>query len=100
MCRMGLGILVCVGPHSQGKTVRKVSKYYNSDCVGHTYHHYVYCGELRMGSHVQWNLSNVVTCGTSCTGGTCLMWPPVGLHVQWNLSNVVTCGTSCTVEPV
>ena len=26
--------------------------------------------------------------------GTCLMWSPVGPHVQWNLSNVVTCGTS------
>ena len=24
----------------------------------------------------------------------------MGPHVQWNLSNVVTCGTSCTVEPV
>ena len=84
MCRMGLGILVCVGPHSQGKTVRKVSKYYNSDCVGHTYHHYVYCGEL-------WDLMY---------SGTCLMWSPVGPHVQWNLSNVVTYGTLCTVEPV
>ena len=31
---------------------------------------------------------------------TCLMWSPVGPHVQWNLSNVVTYGTSCTVEPV
>ena len=27
------------------------------------------------------------------------MWSPVGPHVQWDLSNVVTCGTSCTVEP-
>ena len=26
--------------------------------------------------------------------GTCLMWSPVGPHVQWNLSNVVTHGTS------
>ena len=25
---------------------------------------------------------------------------PMGPHVQWNLSNVATCGTSCTVEPV
>ena len=32
--------------------------------------------------------------------GTCLMWSPMGPHVQWNLSNVVTHGTSCTVEPV
>ena len=67
-----------------------------------------------VGPLVQWNLSNVVTCGTSCTvepvqyghlwdlmySGTCLMWSPIGPHVQWNLSNVVTCGTSCTVEPV
>ena len=30
----------------------------------------------------------------------CLMWSPMGPRVQWNLSNVVTCGTSCTVEPV
>ena len=27
------------------------------------------------------------------------MWSPVEPHVQWNLSNVVTCGTSCTVGP-
>ena len=32
--------------------------------------------------------------------GTCLMWSPMGPRVQWNLSNVVTYGTSCTVEPV
>ena len=67
-----------------------------------------------MGPHVQWNLSNVVAYGTSCTvepvscgclwdpmySGTCLMWSPMGPHVQWNLSNVVTYGTSCTVKPV
>ena len=46
-----------------------------------------------MGPHVQWNLSNVVTCGTSCTySGTCLMWSPMGPHVQWNLSHVDTFG--------
>ena len=28
------------------------------------------------------------------------MWSPVGPHVQRNLSNVVTYGTSCTVGPV
>ena len=57
-----------------------------------------------VGPHVQWNLSNVVTYGTSCIvelaqcghlwvlmySGTCLMWTPVGPHVQWNLSNVDT----------
>ena len=31
---------------------------------------------------------------------TCLMWSPMGPHVQWNLSNVVTYGTSCTVGPL
>ena len=31
---------------------------------------------------------------------TCLMWSPMGPPVQWNLSNVVTYGTSCTVEHV
>ena len=25
---------------------------------------------------------------------------PMGPHIQWNLSNVDTCGTSCTVEHV
>ena len=37
-----------------------------------------------MGPRVQWDLSNEVTYGTSCT-------------VQ-NLSDVVTYGTSCTVQ--
>ena len=32
--------------------------------------------------------------------GTCLMWSSVGPHIQWDLSNVVTCGTSSTVGPV
>ena len=32
--------------------------------------------------------------------GPCLMWLLMGPHVQWNLSNVVTYGTSCTVEPL
>ena len=27
------------------------------------------------------------------------MWSPMGPHVQWNMSNVVTYGTTCTVEP-
>ena len=27
------------------------------------------------------------------------MWSPVGPHVQWDLSNVFTYGTSCTVGP-
>ena len=44
----------------------------------------VYCGHL-------WDLMY---------SGTCLMWSPVGPHVQWNLSTVVTYGTSCRVEPV
>ena len=37
-----------------------------------------------VGLHVQWDLSNVVTYGTSTVG----------------LSDVVTYGTSCTVEHV
>ena len=47
-----------------------------------------------VGPHVQLDLSNVVTCGTSCTVG------PVECGHLWDLSNMVTCGTLCTVGPV